>query len=307
MFLNKLLLKDFGKFHNKEIELKPGLNLIYGPNESGKSTIKDFIVGMFYGIDKSRGIGARFDNYEHRKPLEYSGYSGKAYLKDGEDTYLLERSFLRNNRKASALNIRTGQDVKLGNKKSLNGVLFDVDKNTYVNTLCIGEDGAKPGMELADDLGHYLANLSTTGAVDIDKTSAINRLKAKRKEFDTRSYERQISEIDEQIAALETVDDRIADIREAISEVDQEFAMETAKRKREARKLIETDEGVQYEGDDDIEEGFDALRKSATFLDADLHEKEKPPKPLTERLWFIMLTGLFVIGVIAALVYILPQ
>jgi DNA repair exonuclease SbcCD ATPase subunit len=306
MFLNKLLLKDFGKFHNKEIELKPGLNLVCGTNESGKTTLKDFIIGMFYGIDKSRGIGARFDDYERRKPLEYSGYSGKAYLKDGADTYLIERSFLRNNRKVSVMNIRTGQDVRLGTKNSMQGVLFDTDKSTYANTLCIGENGAKPGQELADDLSHYLANLSTTGAVDIDKAGAIRRLKDRKKEYNTKTYEDKLENIEEQIEALEYVDDELKEIRQSISEVDQEFAIETAKRKREARKLIETDKGVKYEDDEELEEGLDALRESSTFLDADLHEGEKPPKPLTERLWFILLTGLFVIGVITALVYILP-
>jgi DNA repair exonuclease SbcCD ATPase subunit len=306
MFLNKLLLKDFGKFHNKEIELKPGLNLVCGTNESGKTTLKDFIVGMFYGIDKSRGIGARFDDYERRKPLEYSGYSGKAYLKDGADTYLIERSFLRNNRKVSVMNIRTGQDVRLGTKNSMQGVLFDTDKSTYANTLCIGENGAKPGQELADDLSHYLANLSTTGAVDIDKAGAIRRLKDRKKEYNTKTYEDELENIEEQIEALEDVDDELKEIRQSISEVDQEFAIETAKRKREARKLIETDKGVKYEDDEELEDGLDALRESSTFLDADLHESAKPPKPLTERLWFILLTGLFVIGVITALVYILP-
>jgi DNA repair exonuclease SbcCD ATPase subunit len=306
MFLNKLLLKDFGKFHNKEIELKPGLNLICGPNEAGKTTIKDFIVGMFYGIDKSRGLGARFDNYELRKPLEHSGYSGKAYLKDGEDTYLIERSFLRNNRSVSTMNIRTGQDLRLGSRNSMQGVLFDMDKSTYANTLCIGEDGAKPGMELADGLENYLANLSTTGAVDIDKSGAIERLKSKKKEFNTKPYEAKIEEIDTKLHVLEPLDEKLEEVRESIKEVDQEFAMETAKRKREARKLIETKQGVEYEDDDELEEGFEALQRNSTFLDADLHESAKPPKPLTDRLWFILLTGLFVIGVIAALVYILP-
>jgi hypothetical protein len=188
----------------------------------------------------------------------------------------------------------------------MQGVLFDTDKSTYANTLCIGEDSAKPGQELADELGHYLANLSTTGTVDIDKADAINRLKEKKKEYSTKAYDERLDEIDEELEGFTTVDDELKEIRTQIAEVDQEFAIETARRKREARKLIETDEGVEYEDDEDIEEGFEALRKSSTFLDADLHEAEKPPKPLEERLWFILLTGLFVIGVIAALVYVLP-
>lgn len=307
MFLNKLLLKDFGKFNNKEIELKSGVNLIYGPNEAGKTTIKDFIIGMFYGIDKSRGLASKYDNYELRKPFDKSGYSGKAYLKDGDDTYLVERSFSRHNRKLTAMNIRTGKDVKLEKKcNSLQGVLFDMDKNTYVNTLCIGEHGAEPGKELADELNNYLANLSTTGSVDIDKLEAIDRLKAKRKEYDIRPYESKLSQIEAKLDGIGDIDEELKKVRDEIKDVDQEFAMETAKRKREARKLIETDKGTKYEDDDDLDYKFDELRESATFLDADMHEAPKQPKPLTERMWFILLTGLFVVGVIAALVYILP-
>jgi uncharacterized protein YhaN len=46
MLFTKLKLNYFGRFHDKEIELKPGINLIYGDNEAGKSTIHAFIKGM---------------------------------------------------------------------------------------------------------------------------------------------------------------------------------------------------------------------------------------------------------------------
>lgn len=29
MYFSKLLLKDFGKFHNRDINLKPGVNVVY--------------------------------------------------------------------------------------------------------------------------------------------------------------------------------------------------------------------------------------------------------------------------------------
>lgn len=305
MYLNKLLIKDFGKFNNREIDLKPGVNLIYGENEAGKTTLKDFIVGMFYGIEKSRGLGAKFDNYELRKPLDGRGYSGKAYLKKDDETYLIERSFLKNNRRTSVMNIRSGKDVKLKNKNSLQGAMFDMDKNTYVNTLCIGENGAAPGNELADEMNNYLANLSTTGSADIDKAKAVARLKEERKKNDIRPYERKLSEIEHELAKYEKLDAELEEVRDEIKTVEEEFAMETAKRKREARKLIENNGEVSYEEDDELSENLDELRKQSTFLDADLLE-DVEEKPLQDRLWFIILTGLFVIGVISAMVYILP-
>ena len=42
----------FGHFSGYEVELKPGLNLLYGPNEAGKSTLLAFIRGVLFGFEK---------------------------------------------------------------------------------------------------------------------------------------------------------------------------------------------------------------------------------------------------------------
>ena len=374
MYFNKLLVKNFGKFNNREIELKKGLNLIYGENESGKTTIKEFIVGMLYGIDKSRGLGARLDNYELRKPLDGRGYAGKAYIQYNGRNHLIERSFLRYNKKTTVMDIQSGREVKLRDKNSLHGTMFDIDKNTYVNTLCIGEHGAVPGKELANKLGNYLGNLSTTGSADIDKTYAIEHLKEERRKYDTRPVQRQLDDISEELSLYEGVEDDIANVRGQIADLEQEFAMEVARRKREARRLIETEKNLKFDDEEDeqpeeavdspdktevAEEAVDspdktevteeaadspdktevaeetsdnqdnpetaedeektekesvakklgkvfAKKEERVFLDSDLWEDTKVEKPLTERLWFIILTGIFVVAVIAAMVYILP-
>ena len=49
MYFSKLLLKDFGKFHNREINLKPGVNVVYGTRNAGKSTVADFEYATLYG------------------------------------------------------------------------------------------------------------------------------------------------------------------------------------------------------------------------------------------------------------------
>lgn len=58
MHIKKVHLSSFGKYQNKELTLEKGVNLIYGPNEAGKSTFHKFIEGMFYGffIDLTRRI-----------------------------------------------------------------------------------------------------------------------------------------------------------------------------------------------------------------------------------------------------------
>lgn len=313
MYFNKLLLKNFGKFNNREIELKPGLNLIYGENEAGKTTVKEFIVGMLYGIDKSRGLGARLDNYELRKPLDGRGYSGKAYIHYNGRNHLIERSFLRHNRKTTVMDIQSGREVRLKDKNSLHGTMFELDKNTYVNTLCIGEHGAAPGKELADKLGNYLGNLSTTGSADIDKTIAIEHLKEERRKHDVKPVTNQLDDISEQLEQYVDVDDKIKDVRNQIGELEQEFAMEVARRKREARRIIETEKKLKFEEEDETESGEAGEAQEEKqkdderiFLNPELIQDYKPEKKLTDRLWFIILTGLFVVAVIAVMVYILP-
>ena len=63
MKICNLLLKNFGKFQGREIELKEGINILYGKNESGKTTLHSFIRGMFYGIERGRGRASVNDTY----------------------------------------------------------------------------------------------------------------------------------------------------------------------------------------------------------------------------------------------------
>ena len=38
MRIKKIRIRNFGQFHNREFTFAPGLNVVYGENESGKTT-----------------------------------------------------------------------------------------------------------------------------------------------------------------------------------------------------------------------------------------------------------------------------
>ena len=59
MKINKLTA-SFGKLENESLSFHPGLNVIYAPNESGKSTWCAFIRAMLYGIDSSERVRAGY-------------------------------------------------------------------------------------------------------------------------------------------------------------------------------------------------------------------------------------------------------
>ncbi|PTL81093.1 AAA family ATPase [Vitiosangium sp. GDMCC 1.1324] len=59
--LDVLRVHGFGHFSGYELELGPGLNLLYGPNEAGKSTLLSFIRGMLFGLEKRGRSESRYE------------------------------------------------------------------------------------------------------------------------------------------------------------------------------------------------------------------------------------------------------
>lgn len=93
IFINEINLISFGKFQNKTITFDKGFNLIYGNNESGKSTISDFIEGMFYGFDAGNNKKNFSYKKEKYKPIGSYKYSGNMILFFDGKKYRIERDF----------------------------------------------------------------------------------------------------------------------------------------------------------------------------------------------------------------------
>lgn len=227
MRIDKLHLQDFGQFHNKDVTLAPGVNVIYGANEAGKSTTKDFIVDMMYGIDKSRGVGARFDHYEQKKPINGSAFSGAMQVSVNGNDYLIERNFSRAEKKTTVRDLETGREVPLTGPNDLVGTLLSTDKSTYMNTLCIGQIDAATDKEIADKLNNYIVNMASSRAGDIDAVNAIMDLKNKKKEFSNKDLEIREQELVAKITLDRDFDAELAQLKSEYTKV--EAAMGGAK------------------------------------------------------------------------------
>ena len=61
MRIESIHIDGFGVWNDKNFgPLDPGLNVFYGPNETGKSTLMAFIRSMFFGFEK-RGTARRYE------------------------------------------------------------------------------------------------------------------------------------------------------------------------------------------------------------------------------------------------------
>lgn len=306
MYLNKLLIKDFGKFNNREINFEKGINIVYGAKESGKTTIRDFVVSMFYGIDHSRSYDNSVDIYEKFKPADRKGFSGKAYIQSNNNRYYIERSFLRRKSTLNVMDIQLGREVRLDTKDSLLGTLVNVDKETYINTLCINHPDSDKVKYIAEKMDRDTEAFVATGSKRIDKGRIIERLNEERSKFDLNPIVEQIEAVSIKLEPFEDAPIELKKIKSEIKELDEEFATEAARRKREARKMIETESGeVLYKEDAALNHTLNKVTQNEAMLDAMNEAAPEKKKKLTDRLWFIFLTGLVVIGAIALMVNIL--
>ena len=302
MYLTKLLLRDFGKFHNEEINLQPGINLIEGKHGSGKSTIREFITGVLFGIRKG-GDSSGDAVYEACKPHGRSRYSGTGYAKQEDKTYLIDRSFLAGAKKTSVLDVQTGRELTLKNQDTLTGSVLNTDRNTYTDNFVISTgDGSA-----SDELRTYLGNKIETGNGHLDRRKAVKYLRSELKKNDPQPLIRRLDDLTEKIEQYDDVDAALEENKKAMRQLTDDFAIEAAKRKRVARQLVENEDGsVSYKADEDLNKRIDRLTEAQKTYGALEEEEEEKKKPITDNIAVIILTGLFVIGVIAAIVYLLP-
>lgn len=85
MQISKIEIAGFGKFHHATFELGSGLQVIYGVNESGKSTLRAFILGMLFGFPSRRQPLARYE------PKQADQYGGALEVIVAGQTYRLTR------------------------------------------------------------------------------------------------------------------------------------------------------------------------------------------------------------------------
>jgi uncharacterized protein YhaN len=152
----------------------PGLNIVYGHNEAGKSTIHAFIRGMLFGIEKSRGRVSKEDLYTKYEPWDTLGaYHGSMVIVIGGEEYRIIRSFYKKERRLQVISVRTGREVAT-TEGELQKLLKGLTESVYCNTISVEQLKAKTEQELADELKKYITNLSMSKSAEVDVARALS-------------------------------------------------------------------------------------------------------------------------------------
>lgn len=195
MKLVELEIKNFGKLQDRRIKLGDGICLIYGENESGKTTVHTFIQAMLFGLERGRGRAAAKDTFSRYEPWENGNYyAGTLRFQCGGKVFALRRNFDRYSRGAVLVCETDGEELSVADG-DLDMLLDGLTAGSYENTLYIGQLRGATSQALAAELKNYATNSYVAGDSDMDLAAAREELLAEKKRTDqaikTAAYEKQ--------------------------------------------------------------------------------------------------------------------
>ena len=180
MIIREANIGKFGTLENQKYQFAPQINVIYGANESGKSTLMQFLKAMLFGLEKTR-VRKTLDTYNRYEPWDTPAYFyGSMMFETGQQQFLLERNFYYKEKRARLVNIRDGEELSV-EYGDLDMLLGNVSAAAYENTCCIGQEQLLPGRELGVLLEDERSNLAQTGSGDFQLSKALQELEQKRK------------------------------------------------------------------------------------------------------------------------------
>ncbi len=269
MRFNHLKINSFGKLNKKELELGPGINVIYGENEAGKSTLMKFLTAMLYGASKNKN-GKSIPDFDRYKPWGLEEFSGRLeYTLDSGENFDIYREFKKKN-----------PVIYDGNKKDITkefkenkskGIAFfeeqtGIDEETYLSTAIIEQEEVKLAQSSQNAIIQKISNKVSSGDDNISykKTMAlITKLQGDKVGTD-RTQNKPINRVNAEISKLEAKVRELEDIKRATKSSDTE--LEIFKKNIEQYER-EKDEKLKNLSENSAQEEVQEVPKKAPILD----------------------------------------
>ena len=178
MQLKNLQINGFGKLEDININLKNGLNLIIGENESGKSTFTEFIKGIFYGVSRNKN-GKDYSDYEKFKPWNDKNFSGKLVYALNDEEYVVYRDFNRNNTKIydkNGIEITSEFNKDKSRGAEVGIAHLQMDEETFDNSVFIKQKEIKVNELSQNTMIQKLTNIIQSGEEDVSYETTIKKL-----------------------------------------------------------------------------------------------------------------------------------
>lgn len=216
--ITRLYLEHFGQFHKKEIIPEAGLNVIYGPNEAGKSTICHFILAMLFGMERGRGRAAKDDMYAKYLPWEPGGYSGTMEFVWDNKAYVLYRNFTISAKRAVLTEVLTGTEYDV-TERSVCAVL-GIEKEKFWQQMFLPEESSLTQNNKFQTLLQDVMTKDEAGDASLAK--ALDSLEKQRKEWKKQRQDERLVVLERKLEEERYMKERLAVCTERQEQLEKE-------------------------------------------------------------------------------------
>ena len=246
MKIKNIKINGYGNIENKDINLEEGINIIHGANESGKSTLLNYIISSFYGISRNKD-GKALSDYEKYKPWNSNEFSGRiSYKLENGEEYEIFRDFNKKNPKIYNDKLEDISDKFETDKKDGSKFFVEqmgIDKQTYLSTVVSTQEEVRLDEKNQNMLIQKIANLAGTGEDNVSYKKALIKLQEKiRDEIGTNKtsqkpiniIEKEIVEINNKIVETEKYRNRKYEI-----DVEKEQILSELKELEQQKQILQ--------------------------------------------------------------------
>lgn len=280
MHIDRVIGTAFGPFRSDSLDLAPGLNIVHGPNEAGKSSWFNAIYTGLAGRRKYAGRGTAVEaEYKSRvKPWSGSKWSvGLAVtLQDGR-SLAIEQDLAKGEWRIVDVSTATALSEKaLLTDNSLDATrLLGLNRDSARATIFTGQADILRVRDDAKVLHELLEKAASTGAADATADAALDWLKERRSEWvgvprGRRPLALTRQALDESRALAESRRDALGDLLEAL-EIRRQLttALAEARAKVSLSERLKTWQSV-YELRSRVGKAVDLHTRLAETAEADL-------------------------------------
>ncbi len=189
MRLDKLHIKAFGKWTDLTLDFADGFNLIYGDNESGKTTVMAFLKMMFYGSGKTTASIAKSPRKRYL-PLKSDDFGGYVEFTHQDVSYRLERDFKKSDSadRVSLFNLNTGERINVPSDNEVGARFFGLSSGAFEQSVYVGAAINCTGdTASAGEIGGKLANLVSSSDEEVSFEAVASRLASARQAYMSKS------------------------------------------------------------------------------------------------------------------------
>ena len=207
MKINNLKVNSFGKLKDKELKLSDGINIIYGENEVGKSSMQKFISCMLYGISKNKN-GKDISDFDKFKPWDTDEFSGKInYTLDNGQEFEVYREFKKKN---PIIYNSAKEDISKTFKiDKTKGIDFfteqtGIDEETFYSTAITEQEGIKLSKSSQNSIVQKISNLVSSGDDSVSFKKSLDKINRKQNEEvgTSRTSQRPLNIVEDRIHRL---------------------------------------------------------------------------------------------------------